>query len=244
MDARTDGDAHDPTDLLEHYRRRSLPRRSAWASRKTRVDAAEQSASLMASVAISPLAGDGLRKRVDQRRWRQCQSRHTGSGRQCAQFARYPCRTKRGRQHCGRFGRHGHRSALGRPPRLTPCLGELRRRRRIVLRQPGGPSRRTEQTPFGAFETRTSESGSEHQVVETYTPKPTARPRYRSTARGLLDRASYQIAIWGIDLPFTTLSTTYRCPLHATMTAPPAVDEATAGQIVFGPTDMTTAATG
>jgi len=32
--------------------------------------------------------------------------------------------------------------------------------------------------------------------------------------------------------------------LPLTMTAPPAVDEATAGQIVFGPTDMTTAATG
>jgi len=75
----------------------------------------------------------------------------------------------------------------------------------LVLRQPGEPITADEQTPFGAFETRTSESGSEHQVVETYTEADGTTTVQVQRNPSLLDRASYQIAIWGIDLPFTTL---------------------------------------
>jgi len=113
----------------------------------------------------------------------------------------------------------------------------------LVLRGPSEPITANEETPFGAFETRTSESGAEHQVVETYTDADGTTTVQVKRNPSLLDRASYQIAIWGIDLPLTILPTTPQTALPLTMTAPPAVDEATAGQVVFGPSDMATAVT-
>jgi hypothetical protein len=115
----------------------------------------------------------------------------------------------------------------------------------LVLRQPGQPITADEQTRFGAFETRTSESGTEHQVVETYTEADGTATVQVQRNPSLLDRASYQIALWGIDLPFTMLSVP-ATPSDTLLTMSmytPAVDEATPGAIVFGPTDMTAAST-
>lgn len=114
----------------------------------------------------------------------------------------------------------------------------------LVLRQSGEPITANEETPYGAFQTRTSESGAEHQVVETYTEADGTTTVQVQRNPSLLDRASYQIAIWGIDLPFTYLPTTPDSTLPLTMLHPIAVDEATPGEVVFGPADMTAAATG
>ena len=114
----------------------------------------------------------------------------------------------------------------------------------LVLRQSGEPITANEETPYGAFQTRTSESGAEHQVVETYTEADGTTTVQVKRNPSLLDRASYQIAIWGIDLPFTYLPTTPPEQLPLTMLHPPAVDEATPGEVVFGPADMTAVPTG
>jgi len=84
----------------------------------------------------------------------------------------------------------------------------------LVLRQPGEPITADEQTPFRAFETRTSGVGQRASGC-----RDLHRSRRHDHGTGqrnpsLLDRASYQIAIWGIDLPFTTLSTTPPMSLH------------------------------
>ncbi|WP_157884858.1 hypothetical protein [Halorubrum aethiopicum] len=116
----------------------------------------------------------------------------------------------------------------------------------LVLRQAGQPITADEETPYGAFETRTSEQGDEHQVVETYTEADGTATVQVNRDPGLLDRASYQIAIWGIDLPFAAIVLP-AAPSDAILTMStytPAVDEATPGEIVFGPGDMTAAPTG
>jgi len=136
-------------------------------------------------------------------------------------------------------GRHGHRSALGRPPRLTVSGRTSASRTRSYSDSPGEPITADEQTPFGAFETRTSESGNEHQVVETYTGADGT-----TTVQSAQPESSRPGELPDRNLGHQTCrsrrSTTPPMSLPLTMTAPPAVDRGDRrAEIVFGPTDMT-----
>jgi len=243
MDARTDGDAHDPTDLLEHYRRRVYRD----GPRGRRGNPASTPPTVRVTDGIGGnllLAGDGL---------------ESGSisvdGANAKVVAQAP-----GDNAPSSLDIHAEQLAvdsmdvsvvMGTDQRSVDRHVSLRVwanfgvEDALVLRQPGEPITADEQTPFGGVRDAHLRVGQRASGC-----RDLHRSRRHDHGTGpaqppsLLDRASYQIAIWGIDLPFTTLSTTPPMSLPLTMTAPPAVDEATAGQIVFGPTDMTTAATG
>jgi len=167
MDARTDGDAHDPTDLLEHYRRRVY--RDGPRGRRGKPASTPPTVRVTDGIGGNLLlAGDGL---------------ESGSisvdGANAKVVAQAP-----GDNAPSSLDIHAEQLAvdsmdvsvvMGTDQRSVDRHVSLRVwanfgvEDALVLRQPGEPITADEQTPFGAFETRTSESGSEHQVVETYT---------------------------------------------------------------------------
>ncbi|WP_418280819.1 PQQ-binding-like beta-propeller repeat protein [Halorubrum sp. DTA98] len=102
----------------------------------------------------------------------------------------------------------------------------------LVHRDAGQPITASEDTRYGMFETRKSDSGDTHQLVETYTEADGTTTVQVNRNPSIFDRALYQLAIWGVGLP---LSTTPIAPSDAILTMntyTPAVDEATPGEVV------------
>lgn len=113
---------------------------------------------------------------------------------------------------------------------------------------PDAPITADGDTVAGEWETREDEDGSSHQVIDTYTDADGTTTIEVNRDPGIIDRIQHRLAVSSpFDIPFlmTTLPAMPSDTAFAVVTAyTPMIDEATPGQIVFGPTDMTAATTG
>ena len=112
---------------------------------------------------------------------------------------------------------------------------------------PDAPITADGDTVAGEWETRSDDDGSTHQVIDTYTDADGTTSIEVNRDPGIIDRVQHRFAVSSpFSLPF--LMTAPMQPAEAALTLmdsyTPMIDEATPGEIVFGPTDMTAAATG